>query len=410
MVMVKVRDETPDFHHSALLTPIRGRLTPHHHRHNSPKRGYLTPHRHGNSPANTPTRVVLTPHRHGYNSPAHTLKSLFGKYRHLRCSSPRINNLTPKSRRLSESKKDCLGATLRKPFLIKKKCSEDDDDSVFIKEDFKFGKLLGAGGFGSVYKANGKAGHDSIAIKVLKRPAMSKNADALFESFKAELRCMQLSHPNVVQSLGATPVTSFEEGAWVVMEYAGDRTLQTVINETPIVITIEMRLKYSMQIAQGLKYLHDNNVVHLDIKPANILISPDGVCKIGDLGCSQILEAETGKASPTQRSSLTGTFAYRAPELLCGDAPTRKADIYSFGVTMWQMLSRENPYGNENQHVVIFGVVAYGHRPTHPNMEDPSSFELCYRDLYTQCWDAVPENRPSVNELVKVLDVWKRNL
>ncbi|XP_033738057.1 serine/threonine-protein kinase mos-like [Pecten maximus] len=378
MVMVKVREETHTFHHG------------HHH--------------------HTPTRGHLVHHRHGHNSPAHTLKSLFGKYRHLRCSSPKPNISTPKSKRLSESKRNCLSSEFRKPFLIKKNGAADDDDSVFIKEDFKLGKLLGAGGFGSVYMANGKSGHDSIAIKVMKKPTMSKNPDAMFESFKAELRCMQLAHPNIVQSLGATHMTSFEDGAWVVMEYAGDRTLQTALNESHVDLTIEIRVKFSTQIAQGLKYLHDNNIVHLDIKPANILITPDGVCKIGDLGCSQILEEGTGKVSPTQRSSLTGTFAYRAPELLRGDAPTRKADIYSYGVTMWQMLARDNPYGNENQHVVIFGVVAYGHRPKHPNMSEQCPFELCYRDLYSQCWDSVPENRPSADELVKVLDVWKKNV
>ncbi|XP_060081904.1 serine/threonine-protein kinase mos-like [Ylistrum balloti] len=389
MVMVKVRDET---HHDLHHTPVRGHHT--HHRH-----GHHVHHHHGHH----------VHHHLGHNSPVHTLKSLFGKYRHLRCSSPKCSNSTPKTKRLSDSKRSCLGNEIRKPFLIHKKI-DDANDEVFIKEDFQLGKLLGAGGFGSVYMANGKRGHGSMAIKVLKKPNMSKNPDAMFESFKAELRCMQLTHPNIVQSLGATHVTSFDEGAWVVMEYAGDRTLQTVLNEPHVDMTIDIRLKFSSQIAQGLKYLHDNNIVHLDIKPANILITPDGDCKIGDLGCSQILEAGTGKVSPTQRSSLTGTFAYRAPELLRGEAPTRKADIYSFAVTMWQMLSRENPYGNENQHVVIFGVVAYGHRPKHPNMNEQCPFELCYRDLYSQCWNSVPENRPSADELVEVLGIWKKNL
>ncbi|OWF34904.1 serine/threonine-protein kinase mos-like [Mizuhopecten yessoensis] len=377
MVMVKVREETHSFNHGHQHTPVHGHRHVHHH--------------------------------HGHNSPVHTLKSLFGKYRHLRCSSPKLCLSTPKSKRLSESKRNCLGGEIRRPFLINKKGGEDND-SVFIKEDFKLGKLLGAGGFGSVYMANGKSGHGSMAIKVLKKPTMSKNPDAMFESFKAELRCMQLSHPNVVQSLGATHMTSFEEGAWVVMEYVGERTLQAVLNESQVDITIELRLKFAIQIAQGLKYLHDNSIVHLDIKPANILITPDGDCKIGDLGCSQILEEGTGRVSPTQRSSLTGTFAYRAPELLRGDAPTRKADIYSFGITMWQMLARDNPYGNENQHVVIFGVVAYGHRPKHPNMSEQNPFELCYRDLYSQCWDSTPQNRPSADELVEVLDIWKNQL
>lgn len=77
-----------------------------------------------------------------------------------------------------------------------------------------------------------------------------------------------------------------------------------------------------------------------------------------------MLDGETGRVSPTQRASLlTGTFAYRAPELLRGEAPGVKADVYSFGVTLWQMESRRNPYAGQDPHAVVFGVVAYHVRP-----------------------------------------------
>ena len=81
------------------------------------------------------------------------------------------------------------------------------------------------------------------------------------------------------------------------------------------------------------------------------------------------------------RSYLTGTVAYRAPELLKGGPPSARSDIFSYGVTLWQMMAREIPYGNENQHVVIFGVVAYNLRPKVENKteEEETALEYCYR-------------------------------
>ena len=116
--------------------------------------------------------------------------------------------------------------------------------------------------------------------------------------------------------------------------------------------------------------------------------------------------------SPTQRSYLTGTFAYRAPELLRGEPPSTKADIYSLGISLWQMASRDSPYAGENQHVVIFGVVAYNLRPNMPckflDLTDP--VEQCYQDLFLECWEAEPNGRPSATQLAQVLQEWKTYL
>ncbi|XP_052689702.1 serine/threonine-protein kinase mos-like [Crassostrea angulata] len=271
------------------------------------------------------------------------------------------------------------------------------------KEDVKLGRLLGAGGFGSVYY--GSYRQRDVAVKIMHK--QSKNPEAQIESFKAELHILDFEHPNIVKTLAATPFEEFKEGAWIVMEYAGSRTLQSMINNEEL--CQETRIRFAIQMSDALHYIHDNHVLHLDLKPANILITARGDVKMADFGCSQKVEMDTGLVSPTQRSLLTGTFAYRAPELLKGQVPSNKADIYALGVTLWQMLARENPYGNENQHVVIFSVVAYGHRPPHPQIDlDP--FEECYRDLYTQCWSATQFDRPSAKELHETLKIWKKHM
>ena len=125
-----------------------------------------------------------------------------------------------------------------------------------------------------------------------------------------------------------------------------------------------------------------------------------------------------------------GTFAYRAPELLRGEQPSAKADVYSAGITFWQMLSRDMPYNGQNQHVVIFGVVAYNLRPAlclsskHTDIKDNSltddipatspddmdPIESCYRDLFVQCWQPDPRDRPVAADLVEVFSIWEMYL
>ena len=279
--------------------------------------------------------------------------------------------------------------------------------SKFIeKSEFELGEVLGSGGFGSVFFGTFK--RDVVAVKVMHK--YTKNPAAQLESFKAELHVMCFNHPNIVKTLAATHIDKFDEGAWVVMEYAGRRSLQGVINDPDEYIDADRRLKYSVQIASALSYAHRKKVAHLDLKPANILINGDDHCKVGDFGCSQRVELDTGIVSPTNRSILTGTFAYRAPELLRGEPPTFKADIYSYGVTLWQLKNRETPFSNQNQHVVIFGVVANGLRPYDPDPEEADPFELSYKDLYSQCWMSSPLDRPSAGDLVELLDIWKNNM
>ncbi|KAL3868670.1 hypothetical protein ACJMK2_041448 [Sinanodonta woodiana] len=271
------------------------------------------------------------------------------------------------------------------------------------KQDYKLGKIVGSGGFGSVYLA--RCNDKEVAVKVMHK--VTKNPAAQLESFKAELNVMHFHHPHIVKILAVTPLEEFDSDGWIVMEYIGHRSLQGLIDDCTVSLNEHRRLKYAIQIADALTYAHKNSVAHMDLKPANILITSLDDCKLGDFGCSQILECDTGIVSPTERSVLTGTYAYRAPELLRGEAPTSRADIFSYGITLWQMLSRKTPYSGENQHVVIFGVVAYGTRPKHPEGLESNPFELCYKDLYSQCWNARASDRPSAIEVYELLNIWK---
>lgn len=278
--------------------------------------------------------------------------------------------------------------------------TNESSDDVFYKNKtlkMQMGKLLGSGGFGSVFE--GKCAGRKFAVKKLHHN--QKNPYAIAESFHAERAVMSLKHRNIVRILATTidAKKNLDADRFVLMEYAGNRNLLTLLNDDQTRITRLNRLRYASDIANALHYIHKMNIVHLDVKPANIIVTLKNTCKLGDFGCCKILP-EHGEGSPTTptNSSLTGTLAYTSPELLKGEFPTCKADMYAYGICLWQLLTREKPYGNENMYVVIFGVVSYKLRPTITSKQESNN--KSYVQLMRSLWSASPQDRPSATQVV----------
>nr|XP_003466029.1 proto-oncogene serine/threonine-protein kinase mos [Cavia porcellus] len=277
---------------------------------------------------------------------------------------------------------------------------------------------LGAGGFGSVYKATYRG--VPVAIKQVNR--RTKNPRAAQRSFWAELNVARLCHNNIVRVVAAstrTPAGSNSLGT-IIMEFGGDITLHQVIygatsypEEKPGEphpckgkhLGLGTCLRYSLDVVSGLLFLHSQSIVHLDLKPANILISEQDVCKIGDFGCSENL-ADL-QCLQTSLYHLGGTYTHQAPELLRGEPITTKADIYSFAITLWQMTTREVPYLGERQYV-LYAVVAHNLRP--------SLAAAVFRDsilgqrlerMIKCCWGALAAQRPSAELLLEELSSLK---
>ena len=269
------------------------------------------------------------------------------------------------------------------------------------KEDVKglsIGKLLGSGGFGSVYEGCYKG--RKVAVKKLH--LNRKNPHAMRESFFAELSVVSLRHKNLVRVLAVSTFTAALHDIFIIMEYAGNKNLHHIIDCEKERMSDHRRERFAMDIASALCYIHQRRVAHLDLKPANILVTCQDSCKLGDFGCSKILP-EDGQCSPATptNSFLTGTLSYRAPELLKGDFPSSKADMYSFGICLWQLLTREKPYGSENLYVVIFGVVAYNLRPMF-SKELRRKYPM-YAQLCEALWKADPSKRPDASSVLEVL-------
>ncbi|XP_012886575.1 PREDICTED: proto-oncogene serine/threonine-protein kinase mos [Dipodomys ordii] len=277
---------------------------------------------------------------------------------------------------------------------------------------------LGAGGFGSVYKAT----YYGVPVAIKQVNKCTKDLRASQRSFWAELNVARLRHDNIVRVVAAstrTPAHSNSLGT-IIMEFGGDVTLHQVIYGAPSgpeeragesgccsgeQLSVQKSFKYSLDVAKGLLFLHSQSIVHLDLKPANILISEQDVCKIGDFGCSEKLEELHG--SRARPPPLGGTYTHRAPELLIGDPITPKADIYSFGITLWQMVTRDVPYSGDRQYV-LYSVVASNLRPSlAKTVFTDSLLGQKLETLIRCCWEAEAQLRPRAGQLLVTLNLLK---
>lgn len=265
--------------------------------------------------------------------------------------------------------------------------------------DMQLYDVLGSGGFGSV--RFGVWAQREVAVK--RTHQRLKTAKAFSDSLSAELDAASLlQHPNIVEVLGICEDHSFQnELPLLVMEYAGDRNLQTLVEDHTEIVDPSRRLRFARDIARGLAFAHSRGVLHLDVKLLNVIVDREDQCKLGDFGCSQS-KSDNQPVTPT-KASMTGTFAYKAPELLRGRTATEKSDVYSLAVCLWQLMTREKPYGYEEHQVVIFAVVAYNLRPSVPETIS-GECEQAYCQLFRQAWNADPLQRPTAAETLQRLD------
>ena len=196
---------------------------------------------------------------------------------------------------------------------------------------------VGAGGMANVYRAKDHRLNRFVAVKVLKN---EYSEDTKFVTkFRQEARAIaSLSHPNIV---GVYDVGEEEGMYYIVMEFIDGITLKKYI-EKKGKLSVRESVGISLQIASGLEAAHSNHIIHRDIKPQNILISRDGTAKVTDFGIAK------AASSNTITANAMGSVHYISPEQARGGFSDEKSDIYSLGVSMYEMLSGTLPFTGEN--------------------------------------------------------------
>jgi len=261
---------------------------------------------------------------------------------------------------------------------------EIPEDHVFITED-----LLGRGGFGDVYLAdyNGR----NAAAKVIQ---IIVEDNTQYKSFLLELDAMnRLRSPYTVNVYGA--ITTIKDKLVLVMELLPGGDLRTFLKNSEITDFSEI----IADICSGMSFLHSKKTIHGDLKSANVLLDGNGRAKIADFGTSKWTQDVTSTGLVTKNTNGNRTqmsLAWSAPEVLESERTTYASDVYSFGIVIWEILSREIPWASVSQRDVYTRVVIKGLRPIIPD-NSPENLS----NMAKLCWLPNPEERPTFDSLLE---------
>ena len=258
---------------------------------------------------------------------------------------------------------------------------------TYLQERYEILELIGSGGMSDVYKAKCHKLNRYVAIKVLKEEFSSD--EGFVSKFKMEAQAAAcLSHPNIVSIYDVV-----DEGKlhYIVMELIEGITLKSYIAQKRR-LDVKEAVSISIQVAQGIAAAHSRNIVHRDIKPQNIIISKDGKVKVADFG---IARAAT---SQTITVSAVGSVHYISPEQARGGYSDARSDIYSFGITMYEMVTGRVPFEGDNTVTVA---LAHLEEPiTRPSVYNPQ-IPVSLENIILKCTEKKPEHRyRSVEEVI----------
>jgi serine/threonine protein kinase/Tfp pilus assembly protein PilF len=213
---------------------------------------------------------------------------------------------------------------------------------------YKILEKLGGGGMGVVYKAEDTKLKRLVALKFL--PMDLTRDDEAKERFIHEAQAAAaLDHPNIcgIHEIGET-----EDGQlFIVMAYYEGETLKKKVSSEQL--SVNSVIDSAIQIAQGLAKAHEHGITHRDIKPANVMITKDGMAKILDFGLAKL----AGQSGLTKAGTTLGTAAYMSPEQAHGQDVDHRADIWAFGVVLYEMLTGQLPFKGEYEQAMIYSIL-----------------------------------------------------
>uniref|UniRef100_A0A3B3BEG0 Mitogen-activated protein kinase kinase kinase 20 n=2 Tax=Oryzias melastigma TaxID=30732 RepID=A0A3B3BEG0_ORYME len=248
-------------------------------------------------------------------------------------------------------------------------------------DDIHFFENCGGGSFGSVYRAKWVSRDKEVAVKKLLK--IENEAEIL----------SVLSHRNIIQFYGAI-VEAPNYG--IVTEYASGGSLYDYLSsEESEEMDIGQIMTWAAEIARGMHYLHSEapvKVIHRDLKSRNVVLTADKILKICDFGASKFL-------THTTHMSLVGTFPWMAPEVIQSLPVSETCDTFSYGVVLWEMLTREIPFHGLEGLQVAWLVVEKNERLT-----IPSSCPVSFAELMRKCWVTEPRGRPVFKHILSTLE------
>jgi serine/threonine protein kinase len=330
----------------------------------------------------------------GGNTPASVLPELHKTYEKVSKMVATINDL--KARAHSKSPRqhrdlDAL-AVRASPNSSKKKPAGPPE---IPPEEIIFDPVkdyLGGGAYGKVYR--GICRGKDVAIKVPVRQHLSESE---LKSFRNEVEIMRhIFHPNVVLFLGA----STQPNRIMIVTELMKTDMEKLIHHNPEAhkISLYTRMKMAKDAALGMNWLHGIcRIIHRDLKPANLLIDSNMTVKVTDFGFAETVKADRyllDKRGPK------GTALYMAPEVMRQEKFNEKADVYSFGLILWELVTGEELFPQYEDLDPFYQAICFDHERPIPPPDTPRSLE----QLMRKCWDPNPEVRTSFEEIISCLD------
>ncbi|OMJ96304.1 hypothetical protein SteCoe_32 [Stentor coeruleus] len=287
---------------------------------------------------------------------------------------------------------------LQKPKEIHSKQFTIEKRWIIKHSDIKLGNILGAGASCTVYRGEYK--RTPVAVKMMRESYSGQN---IVQEFQREVSAMvTLRHPNLVLFMGA----NVEPNMMIISEFcAGESMFKLLHEKKNVQLHWRQKLKMIIDVARGMLYLHEANppILHRDLKSLNLLLldevnSPNDfiLVKITDFGIARIIEEEEARLTVRM-----GTCHWMAPEVMNSEPYSLAADVYSFGIVVWEIVARETPYRGMNS-IDISMRVLRGERPD-INAIGPS-VPVAIKDLIKSCWDQNPARRPTFRQIMQFLE------
>jgi len=206
---------------------------------------------------------------------------------------------------------------------------------------------IGRGAMGAVYKARDPLIDRSVALKTITGGSSAQSN--LLDRFYQEARSAgTLQHPNIVTiyELGHEKNTPF-----IAMEYLEGESLDRIIEQRPV-LPLSVKLGYIVRVCDALAYAHQHNVVHRDVKPANIMVTREGVVKVVDFGIARLTDM-----SMTQPNMMIGSRAYMSPQLYKGERADARSDIWAVGVSLYELLAFKRPFTGDSEAELMYHII-----------------------------------------------------
>lgn len=206
--------------------------------------------------------------------------------------------------------------------------------SDVIEGRYRLERLLGTGGMSEVWLAEDERLGREVAVKILR----DSFGDDLGGTLEREARLVaRLQHPNIVAVFDAG---LYEGHYYLVAEYVEGASLRDTLTQRGRLTEAEA-VRYGVQVASALQYAHAQGVIHCDVKPENILLGPQGIAKVADFG---VADTVTRTVTPGEARDILGTIAYLAPEVIQGAPADARSDVYSLGLTVYELVAGRLPF------------------------------------------------------------------